>query len=95
MLFTKEDLTGEYQWSNGPAPSAFSGNPSRRLFNRYNGEQVLFIINHFATTDERFGLQDAHQLEKKIGNLPLEAKSEITVLQMLKETGHTVETPAG
>lgn len=93
MLFKKEDLVGEYHWATGPEPSAFTGNPSRRLFNRYNGEQVLFIINYFAEQDERFTLPDAHKLEQQISNLPLEAKSEISVLNILKDLKpHTPST---
>jgi hypothetical protein len=84
MVFQKEDLLGDYQWGSGSVPFAFDGNPSRRLFNRYNGEQVLFMINYLAAQDDKLTLQDAHMIEEKIGNLPLEAKSEISVLNSLK-----------
>ncbi len=84
MLFRKEDLLGDYQWSSGPSSFTFDGAPSRRLFNRYNGEQVLFMINFLAAQDPRFTLEDGHKLERLINNLPLEAKSEISVLNNLK-----------
>jgi len=84
MLFRKEDLLGDYQWNDGESAFAFSGEPSRRLFNRYNGGQVLFMINFLAAQNPRFTLEDGHKLESLISNLPLEAKSEISVLNSLK-----------
>jgi hypothetical protein len=84
MILQKEDLVGDYQWGANPSTLTFNGEPSRRLFNRFNGEQVLFLINYFATQDDKFTLEDAHNMESLINNLPLEAKSEISVLNNLK-----------
>lgn len=88
MPFLKEDLAGQhYSWTNAVSISAFTGHPSRRLFDRFNGDQVLFIINVYAALTERFTIVDGRRIEELISShLPMEAKSEISVLNWLKET---------
>ncbi|MEO5563023.1 MAG: hypothetical protein ABIR18_06295 [Chitinophagaceae bacterium] len=84
MPFLKEDLTGShYNWSN--TPDAYTGQPSRRLFDRFNGDQVLFLINFYGSLSEKFTLLEGRKMEELITNqLPLEAKSEITVFNWLR-----------
>ncbi len=86
MPILKEDLAFEhYTWETN-SNSAYMGTPSRRLFNRYNGDQVLFIINSYSEEAGNFTPKDARLVEELIINqLPLEAKSEISVLNWLKE----------
>jgi hypothetical protein len=85
MRFLKEHLHARnYSWIY---PSIFTGNPSRRLFNRHNGNQLLFIINLYASLTEEFTINKGLKIEDKLMNqLPIEAKSEISVLKWLKET---------
>ena len=45
MPFTKEHLNGFYKWMPEAERSIFDGNATRRLFDRFNGNQILFIIN--------------------------------------------------
>ena len=62
------------------------GDPTRRLFNRYNGNQLLFIMNHYAMETGGLSIDNGHQIESLLINqLPIEAKSEISVLKWLKE----------
>jgi hypothetical protein len=86
MPFVKEDLSFDhYSWENNGV-SAFMGTPSRRLFNRYNGDQVLFLINSYAAQADRFAVTDIKQMEEfLLHQLPLEAKSEVSVLNWMKE----------
>jgi hypothetical protein len=46
MYFKKEDLAGtHYTWSANDKKQVFTGRPSRKSFDRFNGDQVLFLIN--------------------------------------------------
>ena len=85
MLFLKEHLSGyNYSWIN---ESTFTGGPSRRLFNRYNGNQLLFILNLYAALIEGFTVSMGLKVEDRLMNqLPVDAKSEISVLNWLKQT---------
>ena len=88
MPFLKEDLAGQhYSWTNATDPSSFNGLPSRRLFDRYNGDQVLFIINSCGSLTEQFTAGEGRKIEELISSqLPMEAKSEISVFNWLKGT---------
>jgi len=87
MLFLKEHLQcHHYNWINQTNVSAYNGRPSRRLFDRFNGDQVLFIINSFATLSEKFTPEKGQEIEQLIINqLPLETKSEISVFNWLRD----------
>ncbi|HEX2847654.1 MAG TPA: hypothetical protein VHN59_13990 [Chitinophagaceae bacterium] len=88
MIYQKNDMEGRfYKWITDPSRAIFAGRPSRRLFDRFNGDQVLFIINFYASFFERFTLEEARELERQIANnLPMEAKSEISVFNWIKDT---------
>jgi hypothetical protein len=86
MLFVKENLEYHYTWIDGPDPATFTGNPSRRLFNRFDGHQVLFIINYFAAQISNFTIDEGRRIEQLIlRQLPMNAKSEISVCTWLEE----------
>ena len=92
MKFQKQDMQEQYNWNDAMGDSVYAGQPSRRLFDRYNGHQVLFLINAYASLSERFTLEEGKTVEFEIcHHLPLEAKSEISVLNWIVETArHTV-----
>jgi hypothetical protein len=85
MPFLKEDLLNpHYNWEDED-PSIFSGTPSRRSFNRFNGNQVLFLINFFGSMSDKFSPEEGRQMENLIlHHLPDHAKSEISVVNWLK-----------
>lgn len=87
MLFQKQNLAGtHYEWNEGAA-KLFSGQPSRRLFDRFNGEQVLFIINYYGSSTDRFSVDDARVIEHQIAHdMPDEIKSEISVFNWIRDT---------
>jgi hypothetical protein len=87
MLFSKEHLTGVYTWSSETETPLFDGRPSRRLFNRWNGDQVLFIINHLLDSNTDLTIEQGKKLEMLIINkLPFDQSSELTVYNwLLKE----------
>lgn len=85
MHFTKEDLLGKYEWETAYESSLFKGSPTRRLFDRWNGFQVLFIINCIAGLSDNFSINDAREVERLILNgLPLHVQSELTVFSWLR-----------
>jgi hypothetical protein len=85
MLFSKEHLAGNYKWISVPGDSLFTGSPTRRLFDRWNGVQVLFIINSFAALSNNFSVEDARKVENLINNhLPQDTKSEVSVYNWLR-----------
>jgi hypothetical protein len=85
MSFLKEHLTGNYNWVDA-APHTFPGDPSRRVFDPSNGNQILGIINFFGRSIGKLTTQDGQKLEKLIlDELPPNAKSEIAVFNWLRE----------
>lgn len=84
MHFLKEHLSPyNYTWIN---EALFTGEPSRRLFNRYNGNQLLFILNLYASMIDGFTVSMGLKIEDRLMNqLPVDAKSEISVLNWLKQ----------
>ncbi len=88
MHFQKQDMEGKsYRWNENAGETVFSGQPSRRLFDRFNGDQVIFIINFFGSLSDRFTLQEGKMIEYAIlHHLPLEAKSELSVFNWIRNT---------
>ena len=87
MLFVKEHLSAgnNYNWTD---EFIFDGTPSRRLFDRQNGNQLLFIINLYASQNDKFSGDQVQRIEEMLVNkLPEDVKSEISVLNWLKENG--------
>jgi len=85
MHLSKEHLSpgNNYSWTD---EFVFDGTPSRRLFDRRNGNQLLFIINLYASEVKGFSETDVSRIEKMLINqLPEEIKSEISVLKWLQE----------
>lgn len=85
MQFTKADLfVKQYMWSDNK--NIFSGNLSRRKFNKNNGSQVLFLINHYAATEYSTTQADLLQLELFIAyRLSESSLSEISVFKHILE----------
>ena len=86
MHFQKTDLDGtHYNWIE-KTTRLFIGQPSRRSFDPFNGDQVLFVINAYGSSSERFTIDEGKSIEAKIQfDLPAEVKSEISVLKWIKE----------
>jgi hypothetical protein len=82
MQFLKDHMTGrEYNWREN---KVFTGAPTRRLFDRFDGNQVLFIINYYGSSEAEFSIEQAREIERKIlDRLPLDAKSEISVFNWI------------
>jgi hypothetical protein len=84
MLFTKEHLSGFYKWFPETERSIFDGNATRRLFDRFNGNQILFIINLLMDTCGNYSIELGKKIEEMIlDKLPLGTKSELTVYNWL------------
>jgi hypothetical protein len=86
MPFLKEDLAYQhYNWKQQNTSSIFKGPPSRRLFDRFDGEQVLFIINFYGALSDKFSITEGRAMEEMLSNhLPIEAKSELSVFNWLR-----------
>jgi hypothetical protein len=84
MVFLKEHLCGNYQWAVESRNSFFNGSPTRRLFDRLNGFQVLYIINSFGEQSANFSVEEGKKIESLILNhLPLNPFSELSVINWL------------
>ncbi len=86
MAFLKEDLLSQhYTWNNSGEAPIFTGHPSRRVFDRFNGDQVLFLINFYGELTENFTVEQGREIENMIYNqLPMDAKSEMAVFNWLR-----------
>ena len=86
MLFSKEHLNGHYEWPEDRERSVYNGDASRRIFNRYNGRQVLFIINLIMDRCNTHSIDEGKRLERLIINqLPSNSSSELTVYNWLRK----------
>jgi hypothetical protein len=86
MKFLKEHLqNNHYSWENNAIHSLHAIEPDRRVFDRQNGNQVLFIINFFGKSLGRLTLRDGHKIEDLITTeLPEQLKSELSVFNWLR-----------
>lgn len=85
MHFQKKEMEGSHYTWDSTGKHAFMGQPTRRVFNRFNGDQVLFLINFYGSLSDRFTIQEGRKIEYEISNhLPLEAKSEISVFNWIR-----------
>lgn len=89
MHFQKRDLMGtHYAWNK--AQLSFSDQPSRRSFDKNNGDQVLFLINYYASLAGRTSLEECIIIEQTITiNLPESAKSEIAAFNWISLSAFT------
>ena len=86
MAFSKEYLTGLYNWTTEQETSLFEGPPSRRAFNRFDGNQVIFIITLLLERLGDFSIEQGREIEMLIINkLPFESSSELTVFNWLEK----------
>jgi hypothetical protein len=87
LVFKKEDLSEiDYSWNKNLTDEnkLNISEPSRRLFDRYNGNHILYMINYFADTVQRISLKEARTLERLLRDkLPLGVKSELSVFRWL------------
>ena len=88
MHFDKNDLVGtHYSWAD-EGKHVYMGEPSRRVFDKFNGDQVLFLINFYGSmASGKFTVTEGKAIEQKIiHDLPSDAKSEISVFNWIWNT---------
>jgi len=87
MYFQRQDLEGtHYSWTEDKK-DLFTGPPSRRVFDRGNGNQVLFVINSYGLLLDEFTVQQGKSIEKQIqDDLPESARSELSVFNWIRYT---------
>ena len=84
MFFYKEHLIGKtYEWPEEKSTVAKT-TPGMQLFDRFNGNHLLYMINFFCTSVGAFSINDGQKIEKFIKTLPSEVKSEIDVFNWLR-----------
>jgi hypothetical protein len=86
MHFLKHDLIGtDYTWLDEGKENIFTGQPTRRAFNRFNGDQVLFIINFYGSLSDQSSIKEGRSIESDLKNrLPIGMQSEISVFNWLR-----------
>ncbi len=85
-MFVKENLLkNDYVWHNDDKMNLLSDGPTRKRFDRFSGDCMLHIINLFDYSIDKLTIPQAQKIEFLIQKeLPLELKSEISVLHWLK-----------
>ena len=92
MSFSKEHLTGLYNWTPEQETDLFEGSPTRRTFDRYNGKQVVFIISLLLERLGNSSIEQGKEIEMMIINkLPFTSASELTVFNWLEKEMITTE----
>ena len=92
MLFLKEHVIGDYEWTGGDRSAVYAGTASRRRFDRFNGYQMLFLINLYGAFLDTFTVQEGRKLEMFLQDqLPLGILSEISVLSWLQKTYNSAQ----
>lgn len=88
ILFTKRNLFfNDYNWTEYPkGDSKVSGQPDSTLFNRHEGNEVVFLINKLMILwDYRFS-NTGNKMEKLIHeNMPKELLTQQEAMIWLKE----------
>lgn len=84
-IFKEHLLINDYVWNNDAKEVLLEEGPTRKRFDRFNGSCMLHIINLYDCFVDQLTILQAQKIEQLIqSQLPLEAKSEISVLQWLK-----------
>ena len=92
MVFSKEHLTGLYNWEPERETPLFEGSPSRRTFDRFNGDQVFFIITLVLERLGNSSIEQGREIELMIINkLPFSSSSELTVFNWLEKEMMTIQ----
>ena len=78
-----------YRWTDsGDGNVMYAGEPSRRTFDPYNGDQVLYLINYFLSTKGSYSITEGKAIESKLAHkLPIASQSERSVFNWLKDQG--------
>jgi hypothetical protein len=85
-MFLRSHLNGQYEWPQNENQSLFKGSPTRRSFDRYNGNQVLYMINLYSAIADKSTLNECRKMESMLQHhLPIEMKSEISVFNWLRD----------
>jgi hypothetical protein len=86
MQFRKQDMEGTYyHWPDKTEKILFIGQASRRTFDPFNGDQVLFLINSYASLVDNFTIVHGREIERQLQYyLPTNMKSELSVLSWLR-----------
>ena len=84
-MLQKQDLEGtDYNWVEDEK-HLFTGQPSRRSFDKLNGNQVLFLINFYGSLSGKFSIREGKDIEKRIlHDMPEDIKSEIAVFNWMR-----------
>lgn len=90
MLFSRADMKFvHYRWDTDeePASLVYSGEPSRREFDPFNGNQVLFLINCYGEANGGITQREAHRMETMLAHeLPETLRSERSVFNWIMES---------
>lgn len=96
MHFLKEHLMNtDYLWLEKGKKNIFTGQPTRRTFNRFNGDQVLFMINFYGSLTDQHSILQGKQIEDQLMNhLPFDLQSEISVFNWLRSATNDEQAAA-
>jgi len=86
IVYKKNDLVyTDYEWTE-PIITKLTGSPDRNLFKRYEGHEVLYMINYTCETKGLTSKEDAELIEKLLHeSMPFDIKSQNSVYQWLEK----------
>ena len=80
MLFLREDLVYQYNWTNGGENDPrLTGEPDGHLLNRNEGYEVLYMIQQMMVAWHIKTKSGGKKLEQMIKDCPVEVRSQIEV----------------
>ncbi len=87
MIFIKENLKGSnYNWFPASLEKLADCFPTRKSFDRLNGDAILRMINLFNLLVTKLNLADGRSMELALAKeLPPELLSEVSVFNWLKQ----------
>lgn len=86
-VYYKEDLLfNDYEWNESVTHIKLQGSPDRNLFMRYEGYEILYMINYACEVLGCTSKTDAGRMEMLLHEkLPLDTKSQNSVFTWLRK----------
>ena len=88
-MFNKSDLILFYSWNTSASCKSLTGTPDKSLFNKTEGNELLYIVNFLPFVED---ICDLERVENLIRNyMPLNIKSQIDVFNWLEINWELIE----
>lgn len=91
-VYNRSDLLfDDYEWTEPLSHVKLQGTPDRNLFMRYEGYEILYMINYACETMNAVSKADAGRIETLLHEkLPIDIRSQNSVFQWLQKEYNAV-----